>query len=147
MCGWLPLRTRIEAAAIGKEDMDEEENLFEDSDPESLSAGTTVETSRLVKAARYLSEELQVSSESGLPVALEFPVFIGHGSEDEKAPVQRGREAADLLRSLDLDVRYSEYEGLTPWYSGSILYDIVSFPHEKTRLQPSILTTAKISDC
>ncbi|KAF1942340.1 alpha/beta-hydrolase [Clathrospora elynae] len=62
------------------------------------------------------------------------PVFLGHGSEDEKVPTKYGQQAASLLRDIDVTMGWKEYEGLGHWYSADMLRDIATF------LQRHVLT-------
>lgn len=132
MCGWLPLRKRLEDAAFCAE-----ESTHDADDPFAPDAGesgdpATVQ-SNFAKAVAYLRDELDLTPSSRPPMAPQIPVFLGHGTEDEKVPVQLNREAAALLRLLEVDVEYREYEDLGHWYSGPMLRDILVFIQTKTR--------------
>ena len=106
---------------------DEEEEMFE-------REGGDGETSRtkLERAVEWLREELDIDHEGGGNVAeasamQSIPVFMGHGTEDEKVPVELGRAAADFVKSLDVNVEWKEYEGQGHWYSADMLRDVVRF--------------------
>ncbi|KAK3724351.1 hypothetical protein LTR37_000975 [Vermiconidia calcicola] len=132
MCGWLPLRKRMEDAVYGLEEQFEEDNPFsDDNDP-----AATIE-SKYDIAAEYLCEELQLSFHEHSNAPPQIPIFLGHGTEDEKVPLGSGKEAADFCRLMDFVVEYREYEGLGHWYSPSMLADIVAFIWEKTSISAS----------
>lgn len=79
------------------------------------------------QAVDFLREELKFPN---LKASLSFqrtPIFLGHGTEDEKVPLGLGREAASCLRSLSGIVYFIEYEGLGHWYSGDMLRDLARF--------------------
>ena len=104
---------------------DVEDNPFADGDQSPPLKN--VELSNVEAAVEYLREELQKPAEQVASSALQIPVFLRHGAEDEKVPVQLGREAADFLRNLHFGIEYFEYEGLAHWYSGEMLRDILRF--------------------
>ncbi|KAG9229946.1 hypothetical protein BJ875DRAFT_336819, partial [Amylocarpus encephaloides] len=52
------------------------------------------------------------------------PVFLGHGTEDEKVDIDVGPEAWRRLELLNADVKTVEYEGLGHWYSDAMFDDI-----------------------
>ncbi len=59
------------------------------------------------------------------------PIFLGHGTDDEKVPISLGRTAVRALRDAGVeDVEWKEYSGLGHWYSGAMLGDLVIFIKE-----------------
>ncbi|KAF2684252.1 phospholipase/carboxylesterase family protein-like protein [Lentithecium fluviatile CBS 122367] len=56
-----------------------------------------------------------------------IPVFMGHGTEDDKVPCDIGRLAAEFLRGIDMNVDWKEFEGLGHWYSEDMLRDVIRF--------------------
>ena len=142
MCGWLPLRKRMEDAILD-DVAEDEENPFAKEDEESSSLSGTNPT--INKAIDYLREELRVPSNLSSTKALEIPVFLGHGTEDEKVPLTLGKEAVDLLQRIGLDVKCMEYEGLAHWYSGEMLRDIVLFIQRRAKWPVSIVAE-RVSD-
>ena len=130
MCGWLPLRQRMEDTLAEDDDAgNDENNPFAQGSSACFGTNATEEDGilKIDKIVEYLREELQVPSELKSSTASEIPIFLGHGTEDEKVPLSLGKEAAALLRQVDLDVEYKEYQGLGHWYSGEMLCDIVCF--------------------
>ena len=136
MCGWLPLRKRMEYAVQFSDAPDDEENPFSESGRETSDETTPVDASpksNVDKAIQYLHEELQLPSERQSSKVLEIPVFLGHGTEDEKVPVTLGKDASSMLCVLGFDVEYREYNNLAHWYSGTMLRDIVWFVQQNAR--------------
>ena len=127
MCGWLPLRGRMEGVldfwdgdgGVGPDD------VF----ARAEDGGGGGDVSGIGKVVEYLREELDIAADGDGDVSklLGIPMFLGHGTKDEKVPLALGREAAGLLRKVNLQVEYKEYEGLGHWYSGEMLRDIVLF--------------------
>jgi predicted esterase len=61
----------------------------------------------------------------------EIPVFLGHGIEDEKVPIEIGRKAKTCSELVGAYVQTVEYEGLGHWYSDKMLSDIFDFLKKK----------------
>lgn len=135
MCGYLPFRKdmhdqlessenarRIEHGVLEEEDDDD---IFE-KDPGAFESGTKLE-----RAIDWLQEELQYSEvetrQMSSPSIQSIPVFMGHGTDDEKVPIQMGRLAADFLTLIGVSVTWKQYEKLDHWYSGTTLQDMVQF--------------------
>jgi predicted esterase len=57
----------------------------------------------------------------------DIPVFLGHGTLDEKVPQAIGRDARDCLGLLGVDVTWRLYGGLGHCYSEEMLGDIIKF--------------------
>jgi predicted esterase len=137
MCGWLPFRTDMENTTRGVEDIEVEEEDFnpfanpEDNDnPSNIDNSSSVDPP--IQAVAYLREELGIPVLPSLHLPFQrTPLFLGHGSEDEKVPVKLGREAASCLSAMTMDVSWKEYEALEHWYSASMLQDLVDFVRER----------------
>jgi predicted esterase len=123
MCGWLPLR---EMMAQSVSETHDEENPF-DYDEEC----ETTEATKIQQVVDFLKQELEMEDVKGSPMAeiplQRIPVFLGHGSEDEKVPCELGRKASVFLQDLEVDARWNEYAGLGHWYSSDMLRDMVQF--------------------
>lgn len=139
MCGWLPFCTRLSEQV----DLDNDAELdttasesggedhavdpFERDDDLELTPSDPGQ-----RALCWLREEAQVpSASSHLPdiVAREVPVFLGHGTEDDRVSVILGRNASLSMRDIGVDVVWKEYEGLGHWYSGPMRRNLVGFLH------------------
>ena len=88
------------------------------------------------EAVAWLREELDFptapsSSPSTFLPFQRTPIFLAHGTEDEKVSIDLGRQARDCLGLLGANVQWKEYEGLGHWYSGQMLGDLVEFLTEK----------------
>jgi len=141
MCGFLPFRLGMQdcieetgdddddaLVGFGNDDGDGKD-VFE-RESENGEIGT-----RFEKVVGWLREELQMedpgNQESESSALQSIPVFMGHGSDDEKVPSAFGKLANDFLKSLNVDVTWKEYGGLGHWYSKEMLRDVVCFLKEK----------------
>lgn len=146
MCGWLPLRHHLADFTDPRTQIDGGENPFaqeEDADEElDLPA----------QAAAWLREELDLPMRSTSPVIApnsassptpssspkvllpfqHIPLFLAHGTADEKVKIELGHQARDCLTSLQIEVTWREYESLGHWYSGHMLGALVESLKEKT---------------
>ncbi|KAK2799591.1 hypothetical protein FQN50_008429 [Emmonsiellopsis sp. PD_5] len=89
-----------------------------------------------VRAVNYLREVLGIpSSAPGAStdslIFQKTPVFLGHGTADDKVPICLGQEAARCFKEMGMDVTWHEYQGLGHWYSERMLGDFVKFVREK----------------
>lgn len=141
MCGYLPFANHIEDFARGGNS--ESEDLFgnEDDDPFSHSGDEdgkggifgredSVSQDLPTQAVAFLRDEIEIEGENTM-VFQNIPVFLGHGIEDEKVPIEIGREAKTCLGLLGADVEMIQYEGLEHWYSKPMLADIFAFLRER----------------
>jgi predicted esterase len=133
MCGFLPFANHIKDIAGGNNsgsgDEEEEDPFFhsdDEEDAETFAEDNSVKDDPSTQAVTFLKEEIQIDNKTGM-VFREVPVFLGHGSEDEKVPIVNGREAKICLDLLWADVKMVEYEGLGHWYSDEMPGDIFAF--------------------
>lgn len=140
MCGYLPFLNGMQseigeanASSETRADVESQdpfahqEDLFE---RENDNVGS-VET-KLQSAINWLRDELDFSeraSQTALtnPPFESIPVFMGHGTEDEKVPCKSGRLATEFLKDVGVDATWYEYEGLGHWYSQDMLKDVKEF--------------------
>ena len=93
-------------------DHGDDDNVFEvdDEEPKSLPR----------QALDFLLENIDlntlVPNESPIPPVLKTPVLLGHGELDEKVKCRLGRELADTLTTLGMDVEFTIYTGFGHWY-------------------------------
>lgn len=131
MCGWLPFRKPMQDITCpSKPDQDatnSAHDLFE-------TCEGTLDDDLPRDAATYLFEELELVGKQPSMAFQRVPVFLGHGVEDEGVSVELGREAAGCLRSMGVDVKWAEYEGLSHWYSTEMIAEIARFIKEGTNL-------------
>ncbi len=157
MCGWLPYRKAMADLIRGEgsgsigEGEDGGDDIFErDATDEQIithrkskesksgdASGTMAVTTRtdissIMQAVDFLREEIEFSTAGITPLAAklklqDIPLFLGHGTMDEKVPINLGRLAASCLEAMHVDVRWEEYDGLGHWYSGEMLRDMVTF--------------------
>ena len=143
MCGWVPLKARMEREIQSEKNMDGEADQFDGGKQSENSAAVDQRpTSKLQKAVQYLNEELELGQAVGEAsnTPLDIPVFVGHGTLDPKVPMKLGEEANEILRLLEFDVELRLYERLGHWYSSEMLQDIVSFLQQKTNVEPAAIS-------
>lgn len=145
MCGWLPFRKYLEDVVRDAESHTDSDDPFthweEEDDPFSREedlcsrygdSEAALRADPSVQTVAYLREELDMSVPS-IPMPFQrIPLFLGHGTEDDKVYIHLGREAASCLTAMGIDVRWREYKGLGHWYSGDMLHDLVVFLCEKS---------------
>ena len=78
------------------------------------------------QAVKFFREELQMEEKEGM-VFQQVPVFLGHGTADEKVDLKMGKEARSCLDQIGIEVRMVEYPDLGHWYSPEMLSDIFAF--------------------
>lgn len=149
MCGWLPYGNVVkDIATIGNGNEDDLFEIDDDDDGtfaysgsgygDASAASECVARKDAVKqAVDYIREEISMQSKS--EVYKHIPVFLGHGTEDDKVSIRLGREAKSCLDLLGVEVKMNEYEGLGHWYSGEMLGDIFAFLREKLGVEKEIL--------
>ncbi|KAL9594936.1 MAG: hypothetical protein Q9219_006742 [cf. Caloplaca sp. 3 TL-2023] len=128
MCGWLPFRLQIEdiLTAVENNGNSGGDDIFE-ADGEAAN-----DIDATTQALAYLKEELEMPTD-GLSLAIQqVPLFLGHGTKDDRVPVELGREAAGCLERLGVNAEWREYDGLGHWYSSAMLEDIVKSLRSKT---------------
>lgn len=136
MCGFMPLSSYLMEILGGDSQMDtgEEAGIVFEAEAECDDVFEIADTdddtrSPLQKAIDELREEVELP---GAPSPCTFPfhstpVFLGHGTEDDKAEYEHGSQAAALLEMMDVEVDFRTYQGLGHWYSPEMLEHIVSF--------------------
>ena len=67
---------------------------------------------------------------------LKTPVFLGHGTADEKVKVDHGKDAATALERLGMDVTWVAYQDFYHWYKEpDEIDDTVTFFRDKMSLE------------
>ena len=140
MCGWLPFAGVVRgavAAGLGEGEEDGWDPFERDGqDGGGVEEGDDVDV--VVRVVRALRERLEMEVDkrapaSSRPRAFDTPIFLGHGDEDDKVPIARGKEAVECLRAAGCDVvSWNEYPGLGHWYSPEMLADMTSFLRDQT---------------
>lgn len=142
MCGWLPFGNELVRVAGGEEsdgieeDGDEEDPfaLSGDENEDPFARSDDDDEAGPAKAVKFLRETVDMEDTTGM-VFQKTPVFLGHGTEDEKVSIELGREAKTALNLMGMDVQMKEYEGLGHWYSENMLRDIFRFIKEKLEIE------------
>ncbi|PGH15440.1 hypothetical protein AJ79_02416 [Helicocarpus griseus UAMH5409] len=144
-CGRLPFGTWVRDIIIGDDGVKddggiegEEFNPFSFGDIRMEEDGFQQDRDPVGKAIDFLREELEIPRSSNMassPSEFLFqrtPIFFGHGTKDGTVPMCLGKEAANCLEAMGMDVSWNEYERLGHWYSEDMLRDCVNFIREKT---------------
>jgi predicted esterase len=71
-------------------------------------------------------------------------LFLGHGTLDEKVPVDLGSTARALLTKIGMNVVWREYEELGRWYSAEMLKDVIDFLRERGLSQGHDVNTSTV---
>ena len=126
MSGWLPYRNDIHEA-LG--DNASEDNICEAENPFDTSNGAkTEDQDPIFKAVDVVRDLLGGDNQSPSQNALATPVFLGHGSADEKIMIALGENARDTLRKAGFKVSWVAYQGQGHWYKvPEEVNDIVAF--------------------
>ena len=143
MCGWIPFGNELVKIGRGHGDKgleedhddpfalsgDEDEDPFATSDDDDEVRGDLPS-----QAVKFLRESIEMEDKNGMAFQ-EIPIFLGHGTEDEKVDIKLGREAKNALDLLGTNIQMKEYEGLGHWYSEDMLRDIFKFIKKKFKIE------------
>lgn len=138
MCGWLPFAERLIEKTDGGGDNDARDDddgfdPFTRDDDDGLDGESA--SGPAATAVGCLKDELELIDDGSPGETLRFqdiPIFLGHGTEDDRVNVVLGRRANECLTTMGGDVSWNEYEGLGHWYSGPMLRDLVDFIYKQT---------------
>ncbi|KAI9688805.1 MAG: hypothetical protein M1822_001162 [Bathelium mastoideum] len=153
MCGWLPFHKMLQdginhdkknSEAAGddsdgddpflRSQEDDGQHVFAEETSVDLGAAKVeIATNNCCSAIVSLFEELDMVPPKIMQMPfLKTPIFLGHGMQDEKVPIERGHEARDCLAAFEVDLTWKTYERLGHWYSGELLADLTQFLKQKT---------------
>ncbi|POR37350.1 Uncharacterized protein TPAR_02435 [Tolypocladium paradoxum] len=136
MCGFMPLSSSLMETLGGdsKKDTGEEADVVFEAEAGVDDVFDTADTdddsrSPLQRAIDELREEVELPGASSLSTFSfhSTPVFLGHGTEDDKVEYEHGYQAAALLEKMGVGVDFCAYQGLGHWYSPEMLEHIISF--------------------
>lgn len=122
LCGYLTYQSDLEGA-VADEDSDEDNPFYDDDqmEPQDCSVRAQVFERDLLSL-----EPLETPTKDS--TAYRTPVFLGHGSEDEKVPVALGKAAATVVENAGYHMTWKCYQGLGHWYKiPDEIDDIVDF--------------------
>lgn len=159
LCGWLPLAGRLievmeersgdgdsddddrDGISFGREEEDDNDDRDGGEDTQEMGGPIDIDTSAL-HAIKFLGDELDFpphiptppssssSSHSTLPLQ-QTPVFLAHGSLDNKIPIDVGMQGRDCLRALGTEIEWMEEECQGHWYSGKISERLFGFLEQR----------------
>jgi len=141
MCGWLPFSNVMMDMLEEDQSRDNRSQAYDDEDDPFTYSGDEDGDSRVapdpslqldrglasvLSAVNFLRGGLDLI---GTPKTTfrEVPIFLGHGTEDDRVKIELGREVQKCLQLLEADVQMVEYDGLGHWYSDDMLRDIFQF--------------------
>jgi predicted esterase len=112
LCGFLTFQRDLELVVEATPDDDDDGNPFacdvpEDQPPAPVNAQTF---------ERDLLELDPLPNPTKDSTSFSTPVFLGHGSEDDKIPLGLGMSMAKVLRAAEYQVEWKCYQGLGHWY-------------------------------
>lgn len=149
MSGWLPFANVMLDMLEENESGDDCSQQYDDDpftrsgdeDDDRLTVGDTSvhqdpESACAIQAVNALREELELSK-TQRNTFRNIPIFLGHGTEDDKVKIGLGRESEKCLRSLGARVQMVEYEGLGHWYSEDMFRDIFLFLKDALEIETS----------
>ncbi|CAI6341207.1 unnamed protein product [Periconia digitata] len=141
LCARLPFRGDIEdvirhADAVINGQGDGEVTFGEEDDAvASELKDPAIEVLTLVRDLVSIDAKVGEESISIAKSALTTPVFLGHGEQDNVVPCFLGKDAAQTLTSLNVDVTWKLYPDLGHWYKiPDEIDDILAFLRDKAQL-------------
>ncbi|KAK4448166.1 alpha/beta-hydrolase [Podospora aff. communis PSN243] len=132
MCGWLPFMREMERVVVDEEEGGED--VFERNE-NGQEEKRVSEVGAVAMSVLREMLDLEAEGRSSRPAVLSTPVFLGHGSVDEKVSIQLGKASAETLMSLGVDVEWHTYEGLGHWFSDEMIADMAHFLDEKASME------------
>ncbi|KAF6834122.1 acyl-protein thioesterase [Colletotrichum plurivorum] len=143
MCGMLPMcgdlanifkeADQVPSDELGGPKADIGDNSFglvlnEDHDPFDRD-GSQSSASPLSQGLNLFRDEMGIEEPTAGSEApfRRTPVFLGHGTEDDRVLITHGRAASRTLRMMGCNVEFRSYDGLSHWYSEDMLRHILRF--------------------
>ncbi len=118
MSGWLPFHKRIKAITNPSPPSTpiegQTDGLGRDSKSSKANIEHAIEALAMLRKIQDLPELTTTTINE--PAVFSTPVFLGHGSADDKVIPLHGVTAANVLRSLGIDVTWKEYKDFYHWY-------------------------------
>ncbi|KAF2499421.1 alpha/beta-hydrolase [Lophium mytilinum] len=133
MSGWLPLARDIEAETWPYDNV-------EDNDPFGDSEGKDEDTllKQQLRAANFARDICDIPTlplDGHLaPSFSETPVFLGHGTKDDKVRLHMGKQAYGIFERLQVPITWKTYEFGHWWKEPEEIDDIVKFLQDKVGL-------------
>lgn len=138
LCARLPFRGDIDdvvryAGAAAEEDGEGGQVMFSEETDADPSEGKDAATLVLDFVRDLVSlDSRDVESTMAAKSPLTTPVFLGHGEKDEVIPYVLGRDAAQTLTALGIDVTWKLYPDLAHWYQiPDEIDDVLAFLRDK----------------
>jgi predicted esterase len=121
MSTWMPYREDIQSLLSEEIDGKDDDNPFENSQDDFFAPEDSeqVNLDPIIKAKQFVQDLVSLGDtceQSVTHTSIATPVFLGHGSADDKITIDLGRRSRDTLRDIGFDVTWAEYEGQGHWY-------------------------------
>ncbi|OHW90688.1 acyl-protein thioesterase [Colletotrichum incanum] len=111
--------------------VDSDDDVFESSNDESPCGWEEAEpeANPLKRALRIIREEVDLPTQQSesVPPFQKTPVFLGHGSKDDKVLLRHAQQACRVLQLMGCNVELRTYYKLGHWYSEEMLQDMLEF--------------------
>lgn len=137
MSGWLPFYDDFDEI-VNPLDPQEADSIFS-TDKETINADNDpfLQTIRFVRDLLSLDGD-KITTSMRDSTCFQTPVFLGHGGKDEKIDCQLSEDAANLFKSLGMDVSWKCYPELGHWYKiPEEIDDIEEFLQKKAGFCPT----------
>ena len=135
MSGWLPHQRDLEAAIERADDDDDDDPFARNGDDNQTPNSLAIDAHVFARDLLSLDQQHAPASERGTAIAT--PIFLGHGSEDEKIAADLGKAASEVLQKVGFKVDWKLYEGQGHWYKiPDEINDLVSFVNSLSGWQP-----------
>lgn len=116
MSTWMPYSQDIRDLLSDAHDDGDENNPFES---DGGNGDDTSEKKPIENVMGFISDLLDLNDAGSRVVtntSITTPVFLGHGSRDEKVVLSRGEGARDVLQDIGFAIHWNVYEDLGHWY-------------------------------
>ncbi|KIH87818.1 phospholipase/carboxylesterase [Sporothrix brasiliensis 5110] len=116
MSGYLPFQADLDEAVTCDRGDGTQEDIFFMKDDDDNDGDIQDPAVKAIAFERDLLGLAPAGTLSRDCTACRTPIFLGHGSDDEKVPCSLGTAMADTVAKADYNVEFKMYEGLGHWY-------------------------------
>jgi predicted esterase len=135
MCGWLPFAGEMaevmeQAQTAHQLSLTTDTVIFKTDDPTMTDKTSKSNRSPHYQALEFLHDQLDSPAPNDPTRNDEIkppPLFLGHGTDDDRVKIELGRTAAKMMNSFGIEVQKEEFVGLGHWYSPDMLAELVLF--------------------
>lgn len=113
MSGWMPYRDDIQDLLDEKPE-ENSDDIFEAD--KVFSTPPSQDQDPLTRVSDFVRDLLSINDAAGRKPNISTPVFLGHGSADEKIAPSLGEDARDTLRAIGFRVVWEAYRDQGHWF-------------------------------